>query len=466
MAGNPKDRQKMPEQPPHERAGNFNEVALGYTGELASLEAARCLQCKNAPCMAGCPVEIDIPRFIRLIREKDYGGSLAALREKNNLPAICGRVCPQETQCEKVCVLSKAGKPIAIGRLERFAADNGDFRQPSQIAPPLGGKKVAVIGSGPAGLTVAADLARMGYFVTIFEALHEGGGVLTYGIPEFRLPKKIVGAEVEYVKGLGVELRLNMVIGKILTTGELFRDFDAIFIGTGAGTPHFMGVPGENLNGVFSANEFLARSNLMRAYLFPEYDTPIKIGKKVAVIGGGNVAMDAARTALRLGKGGSEVTIVYRRSENEMPARAEEREHAKEEGIRFMTLTAPLRILGTDNDGWVKQLECAKMELGEPDSSGRRRPVQVAGSEFLLDVDTVIVAIGQGPNIILNVDGLKRDDKGYVIVDSDGRTSVPGIFAGGDITPSDATVINAMGAGKKAARAIDSFLRGKLQSRK
>ncbi len=465
MTGNPRDRQKMPEQPPLERARNFNEVALGYTDELAALEAGRCLQCKNAPCVAGCPVDIDIPRFIKLMREKDYGGSLAALREKNNLPAICGRVCPQETQCEKACVLSKAGKPIAIGRLERFVADNGGPAQSSSITNDKKSQNVAVIGSGPAGLTVAADLARMGYPVTIFEALHEAGGVLTYGIPEFRLPKKIVRADVGYVKGLGVELRLNMVIGKILTTGELFEDFDAIFIGTGAGTPYFMGVPGENMNGVFSANEFLARSNLMRAHLFPEYDTPIKIGKKVAVIGGGNVAMDAARTALRLGKGQSEVTIVYRRGENEMPARAEEREHAKEEGIRFMTLTAPLRILGTD-DGWVKRIECAKMELGEPDGSGRRRPVQIAGSEFLLDVDAVIVAIGQGPNIILKVDGLKRDDKSYVIVDSDGRTSIPGIFAGGDITPSEATVINAMGAGKKAARAIDSFLRGKLQSRK
>lgn len=453
------ERQKMPEQPPAERAGNFNEVALGYTDELASIEAARCLQCKNAPCKAGCPVEIDIPKFIRLIREKDYDGSLAAIREKNNLPAICGRVCPQETQCEKVCVLSRAGKPIAIGRLERFAADNGGTAQSSSTNDKKS-RKVAVIGSGPAGLTVAADLARMGYPTTLFEALHEAGGVLIYGIPEFRLPKKIVRAEVEYVRSLGVELRLNMVMGKILTTGELFKEFGAIFIGTGAGTPHFMGIPGENLNGVLSANEFLTRSNLMRAHLFPEYDTPIRIGKKVAVIGGGNVAMDAARTALRLGKGQSEVTIVYRRTENEMPARAEEREHAKEEGIRFMTLVAPLKILGTGG-GWVNGLECARMELGEPDSSGRRRPVQVAGSEFLLDVDTVIVAIGQGPNIILNVDGLKRDQDDYVIVDSEGRTSIPGIFAGGDITPSDATVINAMGAGKKAAKAIDKYLSGK-----
>lgn len=466
MAGNPKDRQKMPEQPPLERARNFNEVALGYTDELASIEAARCLQCRNAPCKAGCPVEIDIPAFIRLIREKNHDSALSKIREKNNLPAICGRVCPQESQCEKVCVLSKAGRPIAIGRLERFVADkNSNTSQAKNATQVTKSQKVVVIGSGPAGLTVAADLARMEYAVTIFEALHEGGGVLTYGIPEFRLPKSIVKAEVEYVKSLGVEMRLNMVVGKIITAGELLEEFDAIFIGAGAGTPHFMGIPGENLNGVFSANEFLTRSNLMRAYLFPEYDTPIKIGKKVAVIGGGNVAMDAARTALRLGKGKAEVSVVYRRSENEMPARAEEREHAKEEGIKFMTLTAPLRILGTD-DGWVKNLECARMELGEPDGSGRRRPVQVNGSEFLLDVDTVIVAIGQGPNMILKVDGLKRDDKGYVVVDSDGRTSIPGVFAAGDITPSDATVINAMGAGKKAARAIDSFLRGKLQSQK
>lgn len=459
-------RQKMPEQLPSERVKNFDEVALGYTEENALLEANRCVQCKNAACVPGCPVGIDIPGFIRLLRDKNYSGSLSLIREKNNLPAICGRVCPQESQCEKACILSKAGKPVAIGRLERFVADNGggDFAPSGSSANSNSNKKsqkVAVVGAGPAGLTAAADLARMGYSVTIFEALHEPGGVLTYGIPEFRLPKKIVKADVDYVKSLGVDLETNFIIGKTMKIDELVEEFDAVFIGTGAGTPYFMGIPGENLNGVLSANEFLTRSNLMKAYLFPEYDTPIKAGGKVVVIGGGNVAMDAARTALRLGsKGESEVTIAYRRTENEMPARAEEREHAKEEGVKFMTLTAPVKIVGTA-DGWVSGIECVRMELGEPDASGRRRPMPVNGSEFLMDADQIIVAIGQGPNPILKIDGVQTNKYGNIITEPDGRTSREGIFAGGDITPGDATVINAMGDAKKAALAIDRYLSGK-----
>ncbi len=455
-------RQKMPEQLPSERVKNFDEVALGYTEELALIEAGRCVQCKNAACVPGCPVGIDIPGFIRLLRGKNYPGSLSLIREKNNLPAICGRVCPQESQCEKACVLSKAGKPVAIGRLERFVADNGNSPAQSGSTKKNNGRKVAVVGSGPAGLTAAADLARMGYSVTIFEALHEPGGVLTYGIPEFRLPKKIVKADVDYVKSLGVDLETNFIVGKTMKIDELVKEFDAVFIGTGAGTPYFMGIPGENLNGVLSANEFLTRSNLMKAYLFPKYDTPIKAGGKVVVIGGGNVAMDAARTALRLGnnKGRSEVTIAYRRSENEMPARAEEREHAKEEGVKFMTLTAPVRIVCTA-DGWVSGIECVRMELGEPDSSGRRRPIPVKGSEFLMDADQIIVAIGQGPNPILKIEGVQTNKYGNIITDPEGRTSREGIFAGGDITPGDATVINAMGDAKKAALAIDRYLSGR-----
>lgn len=454
----------MPEQLPSERVKNFDEVALGYPERLALLEAGRCVQCKNAQCVPGCPVGIDIPGFIRLLRSKNYSGSLSLIREKNNLPAVCGRVCPQESQCEKACILSKAGKPVAIGRLERFVADNGagPTKSVGSTKKNNNGRNVAVVGSGPAGLTAAADLARMGYSVTIFEALHEPGGVLTYGIPEFRLPKKIVKADVDYVKSLGVDLETNFIVGKTRKIDDLVREFDAVFIGTGAGTPYFMGIPGENLNGVLSANEFLTRSNLMKAYLFPEYDTPIKAGGKVVVIGGGNVAMDAARTALRLGnnKGESEVTIAYRRSENEMPARAEEREHAKEEGVKFMTLTAPVKIVGTA-DGWVSGIECVRMELGEPDASGRRRPIPVKGSEFLMDADQIIVAIGQGPNPILKIDGVSTSKYGNIITDPDGRTSREGIFAGGDITPGDATVINAMGDAKKAALAIDRYLSGR-----
>ncbi|MGQ9695326.1 MAG: NADPH-dependent glutamate synthase [Thermodesulfobacteriota bacterium] len=454
-------RQKMPEQDPQIRAKNFDEVPFGYTPELALLEASRCLQCKKPSCIEGCPVSIDIPGFISLILKEDFLGAARKIKEMNSLPAVCGRVCPQEDQCEKLCILGKKGEPVAIGRLERFAADfertQGDF-----IIPPLDrstGKKVAVVGSGPAGLTLAGDLIKKGHQVTIFEALHKAGGVLVYGIPEFRLPKAIVQAEVEYLQKLGVEIRTNMVIGKIYTVDELLANgYDAIFLGTGAGLPTFMNIPGENLNGVYSANEYLTRSNLMKAYLFPKYDTPIARGKKVAVLGGGNVAMDAARTALRLGA--EDVYIVYRRSKKELPARIEEVHHAEEEGVQFYFLTLPVEILGNE-DGWVCGMRCQRMELGEPDESGRRRPIPIPGSEFALEVDMVIVAIGTGANPLIpsTTPDLKTNKWGYIIADPEtGATSKKGVYAGGDIVTGSATVILAMGAGRKAAQAIHKYL--------
>ncbi|RLG91850.1 MAG: glutamate synthase (NADPH), homotetrameric [Candidatus Hecatellales archaeon] len=455
----------MPEQPPKERIKNFNEVALGYTAEMAVEEAKRCLQCKPKEgqkiCVDGCPVGVNIPEFIKHIREGDFEGAIRIIKEKNNLPAICGRVCPYERQCEMYCTLGKRFEPVGIGRLERFVADWELARgvKIPEKAPP-NGKKVAVVGSGPAGLTAAADLAKLGYEVTIFEALHKPGGVLIYGIPEFRLPKRIVEAEVEYVKKLGVKIECDVVVGKTVTIEDLLKEYDAIFIGTGAGLPNWLGIPGENLNGVYSANEFLTRVNLMKAYLFPEYDTPIRIGERVATIGGGNVAMDCARTALRLGA--KESYIVYRRTEKEMPARAEEIERAKEEGVIFKLLTQPIRFIG-DEKGWVKQMECVQMKLSEPDETGRRRPVPIPGSGFLMDVDTVVVAIGQSPNPLIpkTTPNLKTGRKGEILVDEKQRTSIEKIFAGGDITTGNATVIAAMGAGKRAAQAIHEYLSGK-----
>ncbi|ABB14239.1 NADPH-dependent glutamate synthase [Carboxydothermus hydrogenoformans] len=459
----PTKKYPMPEQDPKVRAKNFDEVALGYSLELAMKEAERCLDCKKPACKQGCPVEVDIPDFIRFIKAGDIDSAINKIKEKNALPAICGRVCPQESQCEGQCVLGKKGEPVAIGRLERFAADYelAKGTQNVTVAPPTG-KKVAVIGSGPAGLTCAADLAKLGHKVTIFEALHVPGGVLMYGIPEFRLPKRIVQQEIDNLKKLGVEIKTNTVIGKSLTVDELLDEegYDAVFVGTGAGLPNFMGIPGENLNGVYSANEFLTRTNLMKAYLFPEYDTPIKVGEKVAVLGAGNVAMDAARTALRLGA--KEVYIVYRRSRNEMPARLEEIHHAEEEGVKFMLLTNPTRIIGDEN-GWVKAMECLKYELGEPDESGRRSPVPIPGSEFIIEVDTVVVAIGQSPNPLVprTTKGLEVGRKGNIIADENGKTTREGVWAGGDIVTGAATVIKAMGAGKKAARAIHEYLMSK-----
>lgn len=454
-------RVPMREQPPEERIKNFNEVPLGYTPEEAIQEANRCLQCKDAPCVKGCPVEIDIPGFIKAIAEGDFKRAVHILKEKNSLPAICGRVCPQEDQCEKLCTLGKIGEPVAIGRLERFAADweaeQGDIEIP-EIPPPTG-KRVAVVGSGPAGLTVASDLAKMGHEVVIFEALHKPGGVLMYGIPEFRLPKRIVEREVEYVKKLGVKIITSFVVGKTKTVDELLQEYDAVFIGTGAGLPWFMGIPGENYNGIYSANEYLTRVNLMKAYLFPEYDTPVIRGDRVAVIGGGNVAMDAARTALRLGAKKS--MIIYRRSRKEMPARIEEIKRAEEEGVEFHFLTLPVRY-HADENGWVKEMECIRMRLGEPDSSGRRRPIPIEGSNFRIPVDVVVVAIGQSPNPLIpnTTPGLKVGKHGNVITDPlTGKTSRKGVFAGGDIATGAATVILAMGAARVAARAIDEYLR-------
>jgi len=452
-------RPKMPQRPVKERIRDFFEVPLGLPEDVAVEEARRCLQCKKPSCVKGCPVEIDIPGFIGLLGEGRFDEAIAKIKEKNSLPAICGRVCPQEDQCEKECVLGKKGQPIAIGYLERFLADYE--REKGITTPPLPRpipKKVAVIGSGPAGLTCAGELAKMGYQVTIFEALHAPGGVLVYGIPEFRLPKAIVRQEVEYVKSLGVEIQVNMVVGKTFTLEDL-RDagYEAFFIGTGAGLPYFLNIPGENLNGIYSANEFLTRSNLMKAYLFPRYDTPIKVGRRVAVIGGGNVAMDAARTALRLGA--EEVCLVYRRTKKEMPARIEEIERAEEEGVNCVILTTPVRFVGNEN-GWVTGMECIQMELGEPDESGRRRPVPIPGSEFIISADTVVVAIGQGPNPLLleTIKGLALNKRGYIVADPEtGATNLRGVFAGGDIVTGAATVISAMGAGKRAARAIDRF---------
>ncbi|HXL04474.1 MAG TPA: NADPH-dependent glutamate synthase [Bacillota bacterium] len=458
-------RHEMPKQAPDKRIKNFSEVTLGYTPELAVAEASRCIGCPKKPCVSGCPVGVDIPEFIALIAEGDFLGAAKKIKEKNSLPAMCGRVCPQESQCEAVCTLGKKGNPVAIGALERFAADferlHADPLAEAQSSD-LSMGKVAVVGSGPAGLTCAAELTKLGYKVVLFESLHATGGVLRYGIPEFRLPKDIVDEEVEYVKRQGVEIRLNVLVGTTVTLDELFaQGFDAIFLGTGAGLPYFLGVPGENLNGVYSANEFLTRTNLMKAYQFPEYDTPVSVGKRVVVVGGGNVAMDSARCALRLGA--EKVAVVYRRSRTEMPARLEEVENAEEEGIEFMFLSNPVRIL-EDDKGWVKGMECIRMELGDADDSGRRRPVPVPGSEFILDVDTVISAVGTNPNplLIRTVSGLALGRRGNVIADDEtGMTNIPGVFAGGDIVTGSATVIAAMGAGKLAAHGIDEYVRTK-----
>ncbi|MDD4308354.1 MAG: NADPH-dependent glutamate synthase [Thermoplasmata archaeon] len=457
-----KERVPMPEQEPAVRAKNFLEVPLGYTPEMAEEEAARCLQCKVPKCVSGCPVNVNIPGFIKLITEKKYDESARKIKVTNALPAVCGRVCPQETQCEEQCVLKKAGRPIAIGRLERFAADyerNNNLIQLPQKAPS-NGKRVAVVGSGPSGLTVAGDLVLLGYDVTIFEAFHKPGGVLMYGIPEFRLPKEIVEKEVDYLVKLGVHLKLNEIAGKTVSVDELLgeKKFDAVFIGVGAGLPKFLGIPGENFGGMYSANEYLTRSNLMKAYRFPEYDTPIVKGKKVCVIGGGNVAMDAARTALRLG---GEVFIVYRRGRDEMPARAEEIHHAEQEGVRMMLLTNPIEVMGNENN-MVNGLKCSKMELGEPDESGRRKPVAVPNSDFIIECDLVINAIGAGANPLLTTTtkGLELNKWGYIVADEWGKTKKEGVWAGGDIVTGMATVIEAMGAGKKAASDIHEKLMG------
>ncbi len=457
---------KMPEQKPKDRVKNFEEVALGLTEEQAVAEAKRCIQCKKPLCVKGCPVEIDIPAFIKFIALGEFDKAILKIKEKNALPAVCGRVCPQEDQCEKACILQAKKNPIGIGYLERFVAD-WEMSHGSRVAghksrrpeTPRLKTKVAVVGSGPAGLTCAADLAKMGYEVSLFESLSFAGGVLVYGIPEFRLPKKIVQIEVDYIKSLGVDLKTDVLIGKTLMIDDLFKQgYKSVFIGAGAGLPRFMGVPGENFKGVYSANEFLVRVNMMKAYKFPEYLTPVTIGKKVVVIGAGNVAMDSARVALRLGA--KEVTIVYRRSRTEMPAREEEIIRAEEEGIKFILLTAPTEIFGNEK-GWVKNMECLKMELGEPDSSGRRRPVPIEGSEYIIDCDTIVVAIGQNPNPLIpkSTTSLKTEKWGGVIVDEKGETSIPGVFAGGDIVTGAATVISAMGAGKLAARAIDERLK-------
>jgi glutamate synthase (NADPH/NADH) small chain len=457
----PTQKVPMKEQSPEERAHNFDEVALGYTEEEAWAEAEKCLQCRNPKCVSGCPVEVPIRDFIGLIREKKFMEAAAKIKETNSLPAVCGRVCPQETQCESPCIYGIRNEPIAIGRLERFVADYARAR--GEALPemaPKNGMKVAIVGSGPAGLTCAGDLIKIGYDVTIFEAFHKTGGVLVYGIPEFRLPKEIVTAEVEFLERLGVEIRRDHVIGKIRTIPELMNEdgFSAVFVGSGAGAPNFMPIKGMNLTTVFSANEFLTRVNLMKAYRFPEYDTPVKMGKKVGVIGGGNVAMDSARTSLRLGA--EEVTIVYRRSREELPARIEEVHHAEEEGVRFHFLVNPTEILG-DEAGNVIGMQCIKMELGEPDESGRRRPVPIKDSEFVMDLDTVIVAIGNSPNPIIphTTPGLEVSRWGTIVINEEtGMTSLPGVFAGGDIVTGAATVISAMGQGKRAARGIHEFL--------
>ncbi len=452
-------RQEMPRQSPQERICNFNEVALGYDKETAMIEAGRCLECNNPKCVEGCPVNIDIPAFIGKVKTGDFEEAIDIIKATNTLPAVCGRVCPQEEQCEKYCILNKKGSPVAIGRLERFCADmDKGTKDPEK--PAATGKKVAVVGSGPAGLTAASDLAKAGHSVTIFEALHEAGGVLVYGIPEFRLPKAIVKEEVEYIKKLGVDIKVDYVIGRIFTIKELKEQFDAIFLGTGAGLPGFMGIEGENLNGVYSANEFLTRVNLMKAYRFPEFDTPVKNKGKIIVVGGGNVAMDAARSALRLGF--SEVSIVYRRGDEELPARREEIENAKEEGVIMRLLTNPVRILEGENMT-VSGVECVKMELGEPDASGRRRPVPIEGSEHIVEADVVIVAIGTSPNPVIfeGSEGLETSKWGTIVVDEDGITSLEGVAAGGDAVTGAATVISAMGAGKIAAAAIDRYLESK-----
>ncbi|MFC2034978.1 NADPH-dependent glutamate synthase [Chloroflexota bacterium] len=457
------NREPIPRQDPELRSKNFDEVALGYSTEQAKREASRCMQCPKRPCISGCPVGIAIPDFIKAINDDDMPEAVRALKDKNSLPGICGRVCPQETQCEAVCVIAKKEAPIAIGRLERYVADWERANKKSIISPVIQptptGKRVAVVGSGPAGLTAAADLAKQGHDVTLFEALHTTGGVLMYGIPEFRLPKEIVQAEVDYIASLGVKVVLDSVIGKIASIDELLdSDYDAVFLGTGAGLPMFLDIPGENLNGIYSANEFLTRVNLMKAYRFPEYDTPVQVGKSVAVIGGGNVAMDSARCALRLGA--EEVYIVYRRSEIELPARREEVENAKEEGIQFKLLTNPKQFLGNEQNR-VTGMECYEMKLGEPDESGRRRPIIKEESEFVIDVDVVIVALGTTPNplIAATTADLETTKRGTIVADEiTSRTPKPKVWAGGDIVTGSATVISAMGAGRRAATDIDNHL--------
>ena len=469
MALDPK-KHEMPTQDPKVRAHNFDEVALGYDEATAVAEASRCLNCKNQPCVSGCPVNIHIPDFLKQVREGNFEEAYKIITQTSSLPAVCGRVCPQESQCECKCTLGIKFEPVGIGRVERFVADyhNAHSTEPAK-APASNGHKVAVVGSGPSGLTCAGDLAKKGYKVTVYEALHKAGGVLVYGIPEFRLPKSIVAKEVETLKELGVDVETNIVIGKTLTVDELFEmGYEAVFIGSGAGLPNFMNIPGEALKGVYSANEFLTRSNLMKSYL-DDPVTPIMKGGKVAVVGGGNVAMDAARTALRLGA--EKVYIVYRRSMTELPARKEEVEHAQEEGIEFLLLHNPVEILGYNNpdnprderNGFVTGMKCIKMELGEPDEKGRRRPVPIEGSEFTIDVDTVIMAIGTSPNPLIKntTDGLEVNKRGGIIVNEDGLTSRSGVYAGGDAVTGAATVISAMGAGKLAARSIDEALSGK-----
>ena len=454
-------RQKMPEQEPKVRARNFQEVPIGYTPELAQKEAERCIQCKDPRCRQGCPVEIDIPSFIRFIKEGDFEGAIRRLWEMNSLPAVCGRVCPQEIQCEGLCILGKKDEPVAIGNLERFAADY-QRAHGRDILPPKAeatGKKVAVVGGGPSGLTVAGDLILKGHDVTIFEALHAPGGVLIYGIPEFRLPKEIVANECRFLERLGVKIEVNTVIGRTDTVDELFEQgFDAIYLGVGAGLPVFLNVPGESLIGVYSANEYLTRANLMKAYTFPEYDTPLVKGRNVATFGAGNVAMDSARTALRMGADHS--YIIYRRSDAEMPARKAEIHHAHEEGVEFMLLTAPLKFIG-DDEGRLKQVECLKMELGEPDASGRRRPVPLKGSEFIVDIDLAVISIGAGANPLLTrtTPGLTLNKWGYIVADpKTGKTTKKGVWAGGDIVTGSATVILAMGAGRLASNSIHDYL--------
>ncbi len=456
-------RQVMPEQDAVERRSNFNEVNLGFDEETAMLEAIRCIECKKPVCIDGCPVNIDIPKFISKISDGDFFGAIDIIKEDNLLPAVCGRVCPQEVQCELTCILGKKYKPVSIGRLERFAADydmaHRNFEMPKVL--PKNGKKVALLGSGPASLTCASDLIKWGYDVTIYEALHELGGVLVYGIPEFRLPKALLKKEIGNLEKIGVKFVKNFIVGKTLTVDELLNKegYDAIFIGAGAGLPWFMNIPGENLNGIYSANEYLTRVNLMKAYDFPNADTPIKRAKKVVVVGGGNVAMDSVRTAKRLGA--ERAIVLYRRTEKEMPARDEEIQHAKEEGIEFHLLTAPIEYIG-DDDGWVKQAKCIRMELGEPDASGRRRPISIEGSEFLFDIDLGVVAIGNGSNPLISqtIPDLKCNKWGNIIADlKTGRTSKKGVFAGGDIVRGSATVILAMGDGRVAAKSIDKYLK-------
>ena len=453
----------MKERPAAERIRDFEEVPLGYTAEQAVEEARRCLQCKDPKCVAGCPVEVDIPGFLKYVATGDFEKAVQKIKETNSLPAICGRVCPQEDQCEMKCILGIKGEPVAIGNLERFVADHERERSETRDqkletnSKAKNGKKVAVVGSGPAGLTCAGDLALLGYQVTIFETLHVTGGVLSYGIPEFRLPKKIVNLEIDYVKSLGVEVRPDVLVGNTFSIEELLKEYRAVFIGSGAGAPKFMGIPGENLEGVYSANEYLFRVNMMKAWKFPEYLTPVKVGKRVAVIGGGNVAMDAARVSLRLGA--AEVYIVYRRTDQEMPARKEEIKHAEAEGVIFKYLTLPVEY-HADAGGWVSEIECLEMRLAEPDASGRRKPVEVPGSNFRLKIDSAVVAIGNSPNPLIQkrTPALKTEKWGGIIVAADQLTSLPGVYAGGDIVRGAATVISAMGDGKRAARSIHAFL--------